>query len=256
MTRFPRSVLLLGSGELGKEVAIAAQRLGCRVIACDRYRDAPAMQVADVAEVLPMTEATDLLAVVRKHRPDVVIPEIEALAVQALAELEQDGITVIRGDDAHGSDNSEDSDADEASCLSNNRAAADEHPGPAKAPHPEAKGAGNRGRKADRAGGNSRPTDTGGGRYGALLRSLFSLCHRNERTSILLVRIMVGAWMLVIALILLDVGQHRITPASYKVLGKGADSRLAEEDRLQEEAAAALGRVAGVAPPPPLWPQA
>ena len=95
MTRFPRSVLLLGSGELGKEVAIAAQRLGCRVIACDRYRDAPAMQVADVAEVLPMTEATDLLAVVRKHRPDVVIPEIEALAVQALAELEQDGITVI-----------------------------------------------------------------------------------------------------------------------------------------------------------------
>ena len=95
MTRFPRSVLLLGSGELGKEVAIAAQRLGCRVIACDRYRDAPAMQVADVAEVLPMTEVTDLLAVVRKHRPDVVIPEIEALAVQALAELEEDGITVI-----------------------------------------------------------------------------------------------------------------------------------------------------------------
>ena len=95
MTRFPRSVLLLGSGELGKEVAIAAQRLGCRVIACDRYPDAPAMQVADVAEVLPMTEATDLLAVVRKHRPDVVIPEIEALAVSALAELEQDGITVI-----------------------------------------------------------------------------------------------------------------------------------------------------------------
>ena len=95
MTLFPRSVLLLGSGELGKEVAIAAQRLGCRVIACDRYSDAPAMQVADVAEVLPMTEASDLLAVVRKHRPDVVIPEIEALAVSALAELEQDGITVI-----------------------------------------------------------------------------------------------------------------------------------------------------------------
>ena len=82
MTRFPRSVLLLGSGELGKEVAIAAQRLGCRVIACDRYPDAPAMQVADVAEVLPMTEATDLLSVVRKHRPDVVIPEIEALPFQ------------------------------------------------------------------------------------------------------------------------------------------------------------------------------
>ena len=55
MPSFPRTVMLLGSGELGKEVAIAAQRLGCRVIACDRYAGAPAMQVADVAEVLPMT---------------------------------------------------------------------------------------------------------------------------------------------------------------------------------------------------------
>ena len=95
MNRFPRTVLLLGSGELGKEVAIAAQRLGCRVIACDRYADAPAMQVSDVAEVLTMTDPDKLLNVVRKHRPDVVIPEIEALAVAALAELEQDGTTVI-----------------------------------------------------------------------------------------------------------------------------------------------------------------
>ena len=87
--------MLLGSGELGKEVAIAAQRLGCRVIACDRYAGAPAMQVADVAEVLPMTDADALLEVVRRHQPDVVIPEIEALAVHALAELEQEGITVI-----------------------------------------------------------------------------------------------------------------------------------------------------------------
>ena len=95
MKRFPRTVLLLGSGELGKEVVIAAQRLGCRTIACDRYCAAPAMQVADVAEVLPMTDPEALRDVVRRHRPDVVIPEIEALAVAALAELEQDGITVI-----------------------------------------------------------------------------------------------------------------------------------------------------------------
>ena len=95
MAAFPKTVLLLGSGELGKEVVIAAQRLGCRVIACDRYPGAPAMQVADIAEVFPMTDADALLRVVRRHRPDVVIPEIEALAVGALADLEQDGITVI-----------------------------------------------------------------------------------------------------------------------------------------------------------------
>ena len=95
MSLFPRTVMLLGSGELGKEVVIAAQRLGCRVIACDRYGGAPAMQVADLAEVLDMTDAKDLLEVVRRHRPDVVIPEIEALAVSALAELEQEGITII-----------------------------------------------------------------------------------------------------------------------------------------------------------------
>ena len=92
---FPRTLMLLGSGELGKEVAIAAQRLGCRVIAVDRYAGAPAMQVADVAEVVAMTEPEALKAVVRRYQPDVVIPEIEALAVDALAELEADGITVI-----------------------------------------------------------------------------------------------------------------------------------------------------------------
>ena len=92
---FPRTLMLLGSGELGKEVAIAAQRLGCRVIAIDRYEGAPAMQVADAAEVVPMGEAEALRAVVRRHRPDLVIPEIEALAVDALADLEAEGITVI-----------------------------------------------------------------------------------------------------------------------------------------------------------------
>ncbi|MCP9927077.1 formate-dependent phosphoribosylglycinamide formyltransferase [Cyanobium sp. CH-040] len=94
-TAFPRTLMLLGSGELGKEVAIAAQRLGCRVIAVDRYAGAPAMQVADLAEVIPMTDPDALRAVVRRHRPDLVIPEIEALAVDALAELEAEGITVI-----------------------------------------------------------------------------------------------------------------------------------------------------------------
>lgn len=91
----PRTLLLLGSGELGKEVAIAAQRLGCRVIAVDRYPGAPAMQVADAAEVIAMTDAEALKAVVQRHQPDLVIPEIEALAVDALAELEASGTTVI-----------------------------------------------------------------------------------------------------------------------------------------------------------------
>ncbi len=92
---FPRTVMLLGSGELGKEVAIAAQRLGCRVIAVDRYAGAPAMAVAQVAEVVAMADPDALRAVVRRHRPDVVIPEIEALAVDALADLEAEGLTVI-----------------------------------------------------------------------------------------------------------------------------------------------------------------
>ncbi len=91
----PRTLMLLGSGELGKEVAIAAQRLGCRVIAVDRYPQAPAMQVADQAEVIAMTDAEALRAVVRRHQPDLVIPEIEALAVDALIELEREGVTII-----------------------------------------------------------------------------------------------------------------------------------------------------------------
>ncbi len=93
--RLPRTLMLLGSGELGKEVAIAAQRLGCRVIAVDRYAGAPAMAVAHAVEVISMTDPEALKAVVRRHRPDLVIPEIEALAVDALIELEAEGITVI-----------------------------------------------------------------------------------------------------------------------------------------------------------------
>ena len=86
----PATLLLLGSGELGKEVTIAAQRLGCRVVAVDRYAGAPAMQVADAAVVIPMTDAEALKQVIREHQPAIVIPEIEAVAVDALAELEQE----------------------------------------------------------------------------------------------------------------------------------------------------------------------
>lgn len=91
----PATLLLLGSGELGKELAIAGQRLGCRVVAVDSYAGAPAMQVADEAVVIPMTDATALKKLVRAQQPALVIPEIEALAVDALAELEAEGITVI-----------------------------------------------------------------------------------------------------------------------------------------------------------------
>ena len=94
MNVFPKKIMLLGSGELGKEVAIAAKRLGCYVIACDRYNDAPAMQIADQVEVLNMNNASELKEVIYKCNPDIIIPEIEALAVDVLKEIEQK-ITVI-----------------------------------------------------------------------------------------------------------------------------------------------------------------
>ncbi len=85
------SVMLLGSGELGREFAIAAKRLGCRVIACDRYPEAPAMQLADAEEVFPMLDGKAIRAAVEKHRPDVIVPEIEAIDTATLAELEGEG---------------------------------------------------------------------------------------------------------------------------------------------------------------------
>jgi phosphoribosylglycinamide formyltransferase 2 len=81
-------VLLLGSGELGKEVAIELQRLGCEVIACDRYPDAPAMQVAHRSHVLSMLDGAALRAVIAEEQPDLVVPEIEAIATDMLVELE------------------------------------------------------------------------------------------------------------------------------------------------------------------------
>jgi phosphoribosylglycinamide formyltransferase 2 len=95
MLKLPKKLMLLGSGELGKEFTIAAQRLGNHVIAVDRYPQAPAMQVADEFEVISMLSGDDLERVVTKHQPDYIIPEIEAIRTEKLAEFEQRGITVI-----------------------------------------------------------------------------------------------------------------------------------------------------------------
>jgi phosphoribosylglycinamide formyltransferase 2 len=95
MIKLPKKLMLLGAGELGKEFTIAAQRLGNHVIAVDRYPHAPAMQVADECEVISMLSGEDLERVVSKHQPDYIIPEIEAIRTEKLAEFEQRGITVI-----------------------------------------------------------------------------------------------------------------------------------------------------------------
>jgi len=88
---FTATLMLLGSGELGKEFTIAAKRLGCRIVACDRYAGAPAMQMADAFEVFPMLDGKKLRAAVEKHKPDVIVPEIEAINTETLAELEKEG---------------------------------------------------------------------------------------------------------------------------------------------------------------------
>lgn len=88
-------VLLLGSGELGKEVAIELQRLGCEVIACDRYQGAPAMQVAHRSHVFPMLDALALRRVIALEKPDLIVPEIEAIATDVLVELEAAGQRVV-----------------------------------------------------------------------------------------------------------------------------------------------------------------
>ncbi len=88
-------VMLLGSGELGKEVAIELQRLGCEVIAVDRYADAPAMQVAHRSHVIAMTDAAALRAVVEAERPHLIVPEIEAIATDELAAIEAAGLSVV-----------------------------------------------------------------------------------------------------------------------------------------------------------------
>ncbi len=88
-------VLLLGSGELGKEIAIECQRLGLEVIACDRYPNAPAMQVAHRCHVFDMLDSQALAQVIAQEKPDYIVPEIEAIATTKLVELEQQGLTVV-----------------------------------------------------------------------------------------------------------------------------------------------------------------
>jgi len=88
---FTATLMLLGAGELGREFTIAAKRLGCRIIACDRYANAPAMQMADECEVFPMLDGKKLRAAVEKHKPDMIVPEIEAIDTATLEELEKEG---------------------------------------------------------------------------------------------------------------------------------------------------------------------
>ena len=90
-----KKILLLGSGELGKEFVIAAKRAGAYVVACDRYNDAPAMQVADEREVFSMLDGDALDAAVRKHQPDIIVPEIEAIRTERLFDFEKEGIQVV-----------------------------------------------------------------------------------------------------------------------------------------------------------------
>lgn len=91
-----KKIMLLGSGELGKEFVIAVKRLGCHVIAVDAYADAPAMQVADECEVLTsMLNGDELDAIVAKHKPDIIVPEIEAIRTERFYDYEKQGIQVV-----------------------------------------------------------------------------------------------------------------------------------------------------------------
>ncbi len=95
LTASATKILLLGSGELGKEVAIEAQRLGVMVVAVDRYPNAPAMQVAHRSHVVSMLDAAALRRIIKEEKPDFVVPEIEAIATDELLALEAEGVTVI-----------------------------------------------------------------------------------------------------------------------------------------------------------------
>jgi len=90
-----KKILLLGSGELGKEFVISAKRLGCHVMACDSYAGAPAMQVADEFCVFNMLDEAPLRAAIAKYQPDLIVPEIEAIRTEVLLEVEKEGFEVI-----------------------------------------------------------------------------------------------------------------------------------------------------------------
>jgi phosphoribosylglycinamide formyltransferase 2 len=89
------TLMLLGSGELGREVAISAKRLGCRVVAVDSYAGAPAMQVSDAFEIVNMLDGDALEGVIRRHAPDHVVPEIEAIRTERLVALERTGFSIV-----------------------------------------------------------------------------------------------------------------------------------------------------------------
>ena len=95
LSQSAKNVMLCGSGELGKEVAIELQRLGVEVIAVDRYANAPAMQVAHRSHVISMLDGAAIREVIEREKPDLIVPEIEAIATDTLAELESEGFTVI-----------------------------------------------------------------------------------------------------------------------------------------------------------------
>lgn len=94
MTAVGKKALLLGSGELGKEVAIELQRYGVEVVACDKYANAPAMQIAHKSHVFSMLDGDTLEKVIKEERPDHIIPEVEAIATPRLLELEKEGFCV------------------------------------------------------------------------------------------------------------------------------------------------------------------
>ena len=90
-----KKILLLGSGELGKELTISLKRIGCNVIACDAYENAPAMQVSDKNEVFNMLDREKLREVINNHKPDFIVPEVEAIETNVLIDAEQNGYNVI-----------------------------------------------------------------------------------------------------------------------------------------------------------------
>ena len=90
-----KKILLLGSGELGKELTISLKRMGCYVISCDAYENAPAMQVSDVAEVFNMLDKVKLTEIINKYKPDFIVPEVEAIETEVLLQAESNGYTII-----------------------------------------------------------------------------------------------------------------------------------------------------------------
>ena len=92
---FTKKILLLGSGELGREFVISAKRLGAYVVACDPYEAAPAMQVADATQTSSMLDGDKLRAAIQKHQPDLIVPEVEAIRTEILAEMEAEGFNIV-----------------------------------------------------------------------------------------------------------------------------------------------------------------